>query len=322
MKSLKISRIIVLALVSVCIFNSCKNNNKVKVQASVDTKASLKKVNLVAKGENSNSTKLEYILIEDDGVVVERFDSKVTDENRFNHDNKIFVPKNKVRYSYKYIDTSGKEYLFKDCDLDKDGLWDISDIDKVDKKTINSVLVTVLEGMSVFKNIPDYSQTIIKYEARKEDGAIAYKNSVTGVIENEANIWMHPIRTKNFRSLELNPFPFIKKPYSIGNKWLWKLNIGDQWGNKNWKEWKGSIENKYEYEIVDKLKLVTKLGLIECYKIKSTATSRIGKTSLMAYFSEKYGFVKLDYTNINKTKIVFEMTEFIKHDKMLDSRRF
>lgn len=42
----------------------------------------------------------------------------------------------------------------------------------------------------------------------------------------------------------------------------------------------------------------------------------------MAYFNEKYGFVKLDYTNINNTKIILEIADFVKYDSLRDSNRY
>ena len=42
----------------------------------------------------------------------------------------------------------------------------------------------------------------------------------------------------------------------------------------------------------------------------STATSRLGETHLTALFHPKYGFVKLDYTNIDGSRTVLELTEW------------
>ncbi len=108
---------------------------------------------------------------------------------------------------------------------------------------------------------------------------------------------MHPPRDKYFRILELNPFPFIKAPYKIGNKWDWSLTIGDHWGDKRWKTWEGVINNVYKYEITDRKKVNTKFGLLDCYEITSKAKSRIGETELVALFNTKYGFIELNYTN-------------------------
>jgi len=49
--------------------------------------------------------------------------------------------------------------------------------------------------------------------------------SMSGTIENEGNVWIHPPRDNYFKIIELNPFPYIKAPYNIGAKWAWKLKI-------------------------------------------------------------------------------------------------
>ena len=67
------------------------------------------------------------------------------------------------------------------------------------------------------------------------------------------------------------------------------------------------IENVYDYEIKENKTISTKLGNLECYIVLATAKSRIGETELISYFNPKYGFVKLEYKNIDGTKTVLEL---------------
>jgi len=59
--------------------------------------------------------------------------------------------------------------------------------------------------------------------------------------------------------------------------------------------------------------LNTLLGKIDCKVINGVATSefnnKLMKTSLKSYYNSKYGFVKLEYNNINGTKLVIELIE-------------
>jgi len=41
--------------------------------------------------------------------------------------------------------------------------------------------------------------------------------------------------------------------------------------------------------------------------IDSKAKSNLGETELIAYFNEAFGFVKLEYTNIDGTKTYLEL---------------
>jgi len=155
---------------------------------------------------------------------------------------------------------------------------------------------------------PKYYQIGISYIIEKND----VSPFITGLIENEKNIWLHPPREFLFRILELNPFPYIKYPFQIGHTWNWDLEIGGQWGDKRWKEWTGNITNKYQYKITDKKTISTAIGALECYVIESEAKSELGTTKLTSYFNEQFGFVKLDYTNIDSSTIEIDIKGFKK----------
>lgn len=72
-------------------------------------------------------------------------------------------------------------------------------------------------------------------------------------------------------------------------------------------KWEGKIENKYEYEIKEKKNITTKLGNLECFVVYGKAKSRIGETKLISYFNTQFGFVKLEYTNIDGSKTFLEI---------------
>lgn len=53
--------------------------------------------------------------------------------------------------------------------------------------------------------------------------------------------------------------------------------------------------------------ITTPLGNLECYIIAAKAKSRIGKTELLSYFSPKFGFVRLEYKNIDGTQTFIQL---------------
>ena len=65
--------------------------------------------------------------------------------------------------------------------------------------------------MSAF--IPDYNQTVLSYKIGND-----LRSFMSGVVENEKNVWIHPPRDEYFKILEINPFPFIKDLTKIGTK--------------------------------------------------------------------------------------------------------
>ncbi len=130
------------------------------------------------------------------------------------------------------------------------------------------------------------------------------------IIEDNEQIWIHPPRDFFFKILELNPFPYIKKPFVIGNKWSWKLEIGERYSDARWLEWKGNLENMYHYEIVADTILNTSFGNLYCYITEAIAINEYGTTKLISYFNEYYGFIILDYTNIDSSKLSLELTSY------------
>lgn len=271
---------------------------------------------------SKTTEKRDYEIILDGGIYVEKFDSTNISENRYTANNQTYLEGNRLIYDYYYEDLEGTKYKFKEIDgasgmmdyRERENAWSFVNIDSLTENTIEYVELIVDYGLvPMINSNPDYNQTVISYIYPQVNGESDF-NSSTGVIENENNIWVHPPRDRFFRILEINPFPFIQAPYEIGNKWNWSLGIGSFWGDERWKTWEESLDNQYEYEIIDKIKINLSIGDIECYVIQSTATSTIGQTHLTAYFNIDIGFVKLDYTNIDSTKTVLELIQFYKKD--------
>ena len=252
-----------------------------------------------------------YALEENNGIFTELFDSTNTSPNRYTENNTIYCVGTEFIYSFKHIDTNGKKYYYQNEKRSVDGKnqWSFVSADSINTSTIQKVKISVKYGLEpMLKYNPNYNQTLLKYEYPIADHSTPEGYSISGAIENEKNVWIHPPRDSYFKILELNPFPFIKHPYEIGHQWNWQLTISDGWADKRWKIWEGKIENQYEYEIVNKIKFKTKIGSLDCYVIESKAYSNIGETKLTAYFNKKFGFVKLDYTNIDKSKTILELT--------------
>ncbi len=267
-----------------------------------------------SKPASNESQEKRYTLVADeDGIVAEVFDSAVTDKNKYNDNNIIYKVGKTFHYNFKHITPEGKTQYFHEAGIEDQ--WKFVDAAAADSATITSVKIEVLNGNPMADHLPDYNQTVLAYQMKNKK-----RRSMSGVIENEANVWMHPPRDLYFEILELNPFPYIKAPYQIGTSWTWNLAIGDGWSDKRWKLWTGQIENKYRYQITGKQSLKTNMGKIRCFVVESTAVSRIGNTKLIAYFNPQYGFVKLDYTNIDNSKTILELTQVehrLQHDRTL-----
>lgn len=200
-----------------------------------------------------------------------------------------------ITFNYKYTDRNGKQQYFA---INKGYTWDFTSVSNTSDNVIRDFKFKILHENMNFED-PKFYQIGISYTLGKK----GEYSSNTGLIENEMNIWLHPPRDFLFEILEFNPFPYIKYPFQIGNSWNWELRIGCQWGDKRWKEWSGNITNKYQYKITGRETLNTAIGSLECYVVESEAKSELGTTKLTSYFNEQFGFVKLMYTNIDKSTI-------------------
>lgn len=259
----------------------------------------------------SQKNMAKYIT-DDDGITVEKPDNIKHYDEVYNDNNIIYKNGKKIIYSYYYENLKGEKFLVKKGKeiLQPEGYstfdWEFIDFDKSDNETINAIILRPNLGNPFEEDMPEYNQTAIDYEYLMENGK-SFGRETTGAIENDMNVWAHPPRSNFFQILELNPFPYIKAPYNIGTKWNWKLEIGDHWSDKRWLKWNGRIDNRYDYEITEKKNILTKLGNIDCYIVKAKAKSRIGETELISYFNTQFGFVKLEYKNIDGTKTVLEI---------------
>ncbi len=250
--------------------------------------------------------KKNYIF-DDLGLYVEKPLLGDSNQDRYTKDNKIYTINRKFIFDYYIVRNTDTLKIATSQVTDQENFqksWDFISKDLINKDKIETISFTAQNGIS------NDNQTLLKYEYQYSvDQGFNTFYSTSGAIENEINIWMHPHRDKYFMILELNPFPYIQKPLEVGNKWTWTLEIGDHWQDDRWKTWSGSIRNNYEYEIIGKQKLKTRIGEIECWVVQGTAISEIGATGLIGYFSEEKGFVKLDYINIDKSKLTIEIKE-------------
>ena len=179
---------------------------------------------VACKSLNQNGTYYTLIL-DDDNIWVEQFDNTNLDDSRYNHNNTIFKEHTSFIYSFKHLTKDNQRLSFKYIDSLSD--WKFQPYSSKKDGLFEKVSITVLEGVETMQRyMPDYNQTVISYSYQTYNDFAPF-GSTSGVIENEKNVWMHPPRDKYFKILELNPFPYIKAPYKVGNSWNWSLSISD-----------------------------------------------------------------------------------------------
>ena len=205
-------------------------------------------------------------------LIFEKIEGEYPGINKYNIDNTIYKEGNTYTFDYYYKDIEGETFYFEKEQVSKkieDSFnWKFVRKNSQSAATIIKIVLTVTKEANLSKSTDrDYKQTVIRYELKefgKEDCVSLEK---TGIVENSSNVWLHPPRSLLFRILELNPFPYIKSPYVIGNNWVWSLEIADIWSDSRWKKWKGTITNRYEYRIIDQKDIKTNIGMLNCYVI-------------------------------------------------------
>lgn len=253
------------------------------------------------------------------GIYVETYDSTITDKNRYTENNVIYEALDSYYFDYAYIDKEGKRFKMQreaganslEYEQLKRAWFLVPEEDRTEER-IETIQLQVQKGLSPFDQwMPDYYQTVMLYYYSAANGDQVF-NEATGIVENEKNIWAHPPRQFLFMILELNPFPYIQAPFEIGNSWDWTLDIGNGYQDARWATWDSVITNNYIYEITGEERIETKAGTFDTYIVESTAQSTVGTSHLKAYFSEEAGFVKLDYTNVDSTRMELELIEISK----------
>lgn len=224
-------------------------------------------------------------------------------ENNYNLDNKIYIPGLEFMFKYTYTDSIGQEYLFS-----REG-YELAPKSIPTSRTITDISLSIKGDKGIFGE--DYYQTVAQYSyfVPKDDGEALWPRTSSGIIENDVNVWMHPFRAHcYFRLLQLSPFPYIKRDYEIGKKWYWDLTTGNQYDCESWGTWEGGIKNEYEYYITERdIVLETELGKLDCDVVVANGVGDLGPTKLVSYFNDEYGFVRLEYKNVDMSEMVIDL---------------
>lgn len=236
----------------------------------------------------------------------------VKNKNFFNLDNNIYKPGVEFKFSYQII-KNGDTLLVR---VDKIGdtktaNWTFVKEQDIDNLTIRYLSFKISEGYGGLDHLfPDYSQTIIQQNYYSANGLLF--DGATGLIENIHNVWLHPFRGKYFSVLEFSPFPYIKFPAKPSSNWTWILNdISERWSDNRIIEYSGKQHANYKYKIIKKKTLNTSFGKLNCIVTEAIANTSLGSTKLTSYFNKKYGFVALDYSNIDGSIVKLKLIEVI-----------
>jgi hypothetical protein len=240
--------------------------------------------------------------------------------NTANQDNLIFIPGRTFTYTYS-LKKNGKMYYYAvipDVREKTDPAYNFIDwisipADSVfsDNKIhpIRSIELYVYKNKTLMTTVPE--QTGIKYEFLNGNRRILLGESTT-VTENPQRIFLHPPRSHGFVMTEFNPFPTVNFPLNIGNSWTSFISIPDVFlkkANIRSRSTDGLTHFDLEYKITSDTTISTKIGMVLCKKIEAKGKAALGNTSATFYFSEKWGFVEIEYHNIDGSELSLKLTD-------------
>ncbi|SDX57165.1 hypothetical protein [Hymenobacter psychrophilus] len=167
------------------------------------------------------------------------------------------------------------------------------------------------EGRHFVVDTVSLTSTGIVWNIDSTQNGIRWKNADnrrgTGVKEGPNGVWIHPPRFDEYNILELSPFPEIKLPFQTGQEWDWELAVGDHYSNPAWAVWKGDIVVRTHYKAEGTQAVETPLGRLTCQRVTAESHSPVGESALQLLFHPRYGFVELDYRNIDGQRLRFEL---------------
>ncbi|MFT6851385.1 MAG: hypothetical protein ACJATA_002206 [Sphingobacteriales bacterium] len=140
------------------------------------------------------------------------------------------------------------------------------------------------------------------------------KSEITGYVENDSLIWLHPPRHNQYKYAYLSAYPEVRlKELKIGGHWKNLLLI--RRGYPSNKEFVGNVINDFKVIGVVSDSVGGK-SIANCWKIESIDThSKLGESHSTFIFDEKYyGFIKMEFEYYNGIKIIFRLKEVIKEE--------
>jgi hypothetical protein len=253
-----------------------------------------------------------------------------TNRHKYTIDNISYKLNSTYTYTYFFKDSSGKKKRFyhqHDFSHNNNPL-NLCDFNDSSANYLDRIQLVVDDPRQQFiGNDSNYSQTVISYNYLNKYGKwsdtiwgdyksqhpnLSYSDEHTGVVDNPINLWLHPPRRFTFKILQLNPFPlyFLDKSQK---EWDSQLNTGGGWLDSRWIicSKQSGVPIHFHYKRLPTHKLKTALGELECQVTDGVGTLLVDghtyHTFLKSFYHENYGFLKLEYVNIDGSIIELQL---------------
>lgn len=197
-----------------------------------------------------------------------------------NNDNTIYIPGRQFKFSILYINEDGT-------------------IRKVDPLEL-----AVTDGF-----YPQRKQTAINWTHYQTDGMdTLIVNETTGVVDSESQFFIHPPREGDLHILSFAEFPAINT-FAFKDSTSTLKSSGAVTMAKSYKgKTITKVHTTQEYRGKTTVSLPTGKAL-RAHHLVARATSELGSIHGNYYFSEVFGFVRMDYDLPDNTQVSIRLTE-------------
>lgn len=268
-----------------------------------------------------------------DGMWVEKVNLADPAKDKYSRDNITFKKGKAFVYNYYFIERNGngkKKFLLSSKDSASNP-FRLTKYDQPADSLLDKVLLQVTDEKETYAACMQDSsctQTTILYTyllrtSAAVAGRLAFRSKqtaqqyvqlgarATGVVDNKKNIWLHPPRQFTFRILQLSPFPFYQFDTTIKN-WAWNVEVGGAYLDPRWVHSKTNMIVRYAYERAEDEVISTPFGQLRCKVVKGTGSSVSHpdfSSAMKSYFHPAYGFVLMEYRNIDGSQLVLQLEE-------------
>lgn len=223
--------------------------------------------------------------------------------------NKIF--RDSLVLSYKFFAIKNSDTLYMHVDFENikssgEPEWSLVPKDHESPNVIKRIRI---QPKLYDTNRLNPNQTSIDFDYLDGNGNLIVGGESTGVVDNCKNIWLHPPRWMGFKILGLNPFPYIQEPFVKNHSWQDSLALGSHFSDEEWLVWDGAIKNIFNYTILGNRFVTFDSKVYQCVEVAATAKSEISASKLTFLFSDRLGFVRLEYDNVDGSQFHFRLME-------------
>jgi len=220
-------------------------------------------------------------------------------------DNQIFRGGRVFVYSYQVFDSLGQEQrIITTYNFNKynpvDWKREPVPIDKplTTEYPIDSIRLRVLNNTG--NSTQADQQTMIVYEYFNEKGTIVPETERTGLIEDSTAIALNPPRNSGFAMLQFSPYPEVEFPLTIDKTWNSSQTIPVM-------EFENPVNVYSTFTVVDRVTIESALGPQPVWVIEALGENRFRNTKTTLFFNETLGFVKIEYENVDGSRMVLNL---------------